>query len=156
MLGCITSLSCISTDSIQSEEYGHTVARGHDVRSLVYAFLDEWLFNFHDTGFVPKEISMEYDASIYSVVSWGYGEGEVLDLSRPLVPKICTKFALSRALRSECTKRGVFGGKIFTGLEGFLCTNRALTGCMFTHRALTSRSTCTYYDFPRLTTTNLK
>jgi SHS2 domain-containing protein len=80
MFGCITSLSCISIDSIQSEEYGHTVARGHDVRSLVYAFLDEWLFNFHDTGFVPKEISMEYDASIYSAVSWGYGE--VLDLSR--------------------------------------------------------------------------
>jgi hypothetical protein len=55
-----------------------------------------------------------------------------------LVPKICTKFALSCALRSECTKRGVFGGKIFTRLEGFRCTNRAPTA-MFVH------SPCTYF-----------
>ncbi|KAL7475755.1 hypothetical protein ACHAW6_001659 [Cyclotella cf. meneghiniana] len=82
MFGCIASLSCLSVDAAQSERYGRRiVARGHDARSLVYAFLDEWLFNFHDSNFIPRRIEIEeYDATNYTIVS--RGEGEVLDLSR--------------------------------------------------------------------------
>jgi SHS2 domain-containing protein len=82
MFGCITSLSSIKTNTSQSNEYGRNIiARGHDTRSLVFAFLDEWLFNFHDSGFIPKEISVtEYDGEMFKVVSCG--DGEVLDLSR--------------------------------------------------------------------------
>lgn len=82
MFGCITSLSSITTDTTQSNDYGRNIiARGHDTRSLVYGFLDEWLFNFHDTGFIPKEIHVdEYDAETFQLTS--RGNGEVLDLSR--------------------------------------------------------------------------
>lgn len=82
MFGCITSLSSLSINKSQSDEHGRNiVARGHDSRSLVYAFLDEWLFNFHDSGFVPREIYFEsYDATTYAITC--NGEGELLDLSR--------------------------------------------------------------------------
>ncbi|KAL3777055.1 hypothetical protein ACHAWO_001919 [Cyclotella atomus] len=82
MFGCITSLSSVSTDAHQSEEFGRNIAaRGHDTRSLVYAFLDEWLFNFHETGFIPKDIDIiDYDPHTFMISS--KGTGEVLDLTR--------------------------------------------------------------------------
>ena len=82
MFGCITSLSSLTINKSQSDENGRNiVARGHDSRSLVYAFLDEWLFNFHDTGFVPKGIYFtNYDAATYAITC--NGEGEILDLTR--------------------------------------------------------------------------
>lgn len=82
MFGCITSLPSITIDRTQSEKSGRNiVSLGHDARSLVYSFLDEWLFNFHDSGFIPKQILIEkYDAANYAITSWG--DGEVLDVSR--------------------------------------------------------------------------
>eukprot|EP00804_Cyclotella_cryptica_P006276 CCRYP_010134-RA/>CCRYP_010134-RA protein AED:0.45 eAED:0.45 QI:0/-1/0/1/-1/0/1/0/114 len=82
MFGCITSLPRLSVNLSQSERYGRNiVARGHDARSLVYAFLDEWLFNFHDTKFIPRWIEIEeYDAVNFTMES--RGEGEVMDVSR--------------------------------------------------------------------------
>eukprot|EP00956_Cyclotella_meneghiniana_P019284 scaffold32944_cov83-Cyclotella_meneghiniana.AAC.9 len=82
MFGGITTLSSISINDSHSSSYGRTIiAQGHDTRSLVYAFLDEWLFNFHDSGFIPKAICIEeYDAATFRIMS--NGDGEVLDLSR--------------------------------------------------------------------------
>jgi SHS2 domain-containing protein len=82
MFGCITSLSSVSTDAHHSEEFGQNItAQGHDTRSLVYAFLDEWLFNFHETGFIPNNIEIiEYDPHTHRISC--KGNGEVLDLSR--------------------------------------------------------------------------
>ena len=82
MFGCITSLSSISIDADQSDRCGRNItARGHDTRSLVYAFLDEWLFNFHNSGFIPKDISIDnYDTMIYAISS--NGDGEIFDLAR--------------------------------------------------------------------------
>lgn len=82
MFGCITSLSTISTNDSHSSSHGRNIiAQGHDTRSLVYAFLDEWLFNFHDSGFIPKVICIDkYDAATSKITS--NGDGEVLDLSR--------------------------------------------------------------------------
>ncbi|KAL7447733.1 hypothetical protein ACHAWC_000062, partial [Mediolabrus comicus] len=60
MFGYITSLETISTNESQSAEHAsHIVAEGHDLRSLVYSFLDEWLYNFHDNEFVPNTIIID-------------------------------------------------------------------------------------------------
>lgn len=82
MFGYITSLESISTNEAESCEYGsHMVAEGHDLRSLIYSFLDEWLFNFHDTDFVANTITLEeINLDKWRVVS--SGRGEVMDISR--------------------------------------------------------------------------
>lgn len=82
MFGYITSINSIATNPSQCLEYGsNIVAQGHDLRSLVYSFLDEWLFNFHDTGFVAKEILVtEFNGEAWRIVSTG--KGEVMDVRR--------------------------------------------------------------------------
>ena len=59
MFGYMTSLGMVEVD----EEISMRVARGivgqgHDLYSCVYSFLDEWLFLFHDTGFIAKEVEI--------------------------------------------------------------------------------------------------
>lgn len=82
MFGYITSLESISTNESESTEHGsHMVAEGHDVRSLLYSFLDEWLYNFHDTDFVANAIIMEeINLEKWKIVS--SAKGEVMDISR--------------------------------------------------------------------------
>ena len=82
MFGYITSLESVATNAAQSCDYGsHMVAEGHDLRSLIYSFLDEWLFNFHDTDFVANTITLEeINLDKWRVVS--SGKGEVMDISR--------------------------------------------------------------------------
>lgn len=82
MFGYITSLESVATSESESTEYGsHIAAEGHDLRSLVYSFLDEWLYNFHDTGFVANSILIEeINLDKWTVIS--SGNGEIFDVSR--------------------------------------------------------------------------
>ena len=82
MFGYITSLESICINEAESDEYGYRiVAEGHDMRSLLYSFLDEWLFNFHDTNFVANAIRIEeIDLDSWRISS--SGRGEVMDVRR--------------------------------------------------------------------------
>lgn len=82
MFGYMTTLDYISINEEESLEHGgNIIAQGHDESTLVYAFLDEWLYNFHDSGFISKEIRVtEYNKSVWRIVSCG--RGEVMDVRR--------------------------------------------------------------------------
>jgi SHS2 domain-containing protein len=84
MFGYITCLDSISISSAQSSKHGtRLIGIGHDLKSLVYSYLDEWLFNFHDTGFVPKEIEiseLRRGVDDWSIVS--SGKGEIWNINR--------------------------------------------------------------------------
>ena len=84
MFGYITSLDSISINSSQSIEHGlDIVGEGHDMHSLIYSYLDEWLFNFHDTGFIPKQVEiseLQRSNTTWRIVS--SGKGEVMDINR--------------------------------------------------------------------------
>ena len=82
MFGYITSLESISTNETESNNHASKlVAEGHDLRSLIYSFLDEWLFNFHDTDFVANTITIdELNIDEWRAVS--SGKGEIMDISR--------------------------------------------------------------------------
>ena len=82
MFGYFTSLESLAINEAESSEHGQNItAQGHDVRSLVYSFLNEWLYNFHDSGFVAKEVWVtELDRDVWRVVSCG--KGEIMDVRR--------------------------------------------------------------------------
>jgi SHS2 domain-containing protein len=54
-----------SLDGVEIDEEFSTVvaskiiAKGHDLQSMVFNFLDEWLFVFHSTYFIAKYIEIE-------------------------------------------------------------------------------------------------
>jgi len=95
MFGYMTDLNFVETtsdsnssnsNSISSNSNSNSNTRkievsGHDISSLVYNYLDEWLFVFHDTGFLCREIenccAEDNDLKIKSV-----GRGEVMDLRK--------------------------------------------------------------------------
>ena len=84
MFGYITSLDSISINNTQSIEHGLDIkGEGHDMHSLIYSYLDEWLFNFHDTGFIPKQVEiseLQRSDTTWRIVS--SGKGEVMDINR--------------------------------------------------------------------------
>lgn len=49
--------------------------KGNDILSMVYSFLDEWLFNFDANDFVLKRIEVtKVDLENFEVEATGYGE----------------------------------------------------------------------------------
>uniref|UniRef100_A0A7S4MCU1 Protein archease-like n=1 Tax=Odontella aurita TaxID=265563 RepID=A0A7S4MCU1_9STRA len=82
MFGYMTPLSLITIDELTSRDVAtDIVGRGHDIESLVFSFLDEWLFLFHDTGFIAKEVDVvQVDREMFVVRS--SGKGERLDLRK--------------------------------------------------------------------------
>jgi SHS2 domain-containing protein len=59
MFGYMTCIDLVGIDEEMSLDVGKKViAQGHDWLSLVYSFMDEWLFVFHDTGFIAKELEI--------------------------------------------------------------------------------------------------
>ena len=92
MFGYITSLDAISINNLQSLDHGTNITgENHDLHSLIYSFLDEWLFNFHDTGFIPKEVTISEllkggtDTDTNNNAPWrivSSGKGEVMDIQR--------------------------------------------------------------------------
>lgn len=48
---------------------------GHDLHSLLYNFLDEWLFQFNAEGFVCRRVKVTHlDRTLWTVASEGVGE----------------------------------------------------------------------------------
>ncbi len=84
MFGYMTRLDLILINETQSSNHGtRLTAQGHDIKSLVYSYLDEWLFNFFDTGFIAKEIEiseLRTGVDDWRIVS--SGRGEIMDISR--------------------------------------------------------------------------
>lgn len=69
-------LSLIEINQEESAALGSNVrVEAHDRESLVYNFLQEWLCRFHESGFVPREVTVQsVDLENYTVVSSGRGE----------------------------------------------------------------------------------
>lgn len=82
MFGYMTKLSLVHDDEEASDEFAkEVIVRGHDVQSLVFAFLQEWLTLFHETGFIVKEIyDFQFDRQQWSIRS--SAKGECFDPSR--------------------------------------------------------------------------
>ena len=76
----MTDLNTIEVD-ISNESGRCIVAEGHDLHSLVFSFLNEWLSNFYSTSFVPKIVRiLKLDLSSFNILS--EGDGELFDLSK--------------------------------------------------------------------------
>jgi len=76
----MTDLNTIEID-LSNESGRCIVAEGHDLHSLVFSFLDEWLCNFYSTSFVPKIVRiLKLDLSSFTIRS--EGDGEQFDLSK--------------------------------------------------------------------------
>lgn len=63
-------------NGIKSEEMTcDIVCSGHDIESLLFAFLDEFLFIFHTEFIVCKKIEItEFNKEIWKIKAKGYGE----------------------------------------------------------------------------------
>jgi SHS2 domain-containing protein len=82
MIGYMTSLGRVEINKQQSDEHATDIEiKGHDLPSLVFNFLQEWLYIFHEVGFVAKEIAVQpIDRETFSVSS--SAKGEVADWNR--------------------------------------------------------------------------
>ena len=69
-------LSLVDINDEESAAFGsHVRVEGHDRESLVYNFLQEWLCRFHESGFIPREVTVQsVDLENYTAVSSGKGE----------------------------------------------------------------------------------
>jgi len=56
MFGYMTTLTNIEGVSEEQVE-----AEGHDESSLIYNYLSEWLYQFHETGFIPKKVKVRIE-----------------------------------------------------------------------------------------------
>ena len=79
MFGYMTDLDTIEESSTLQIE-----AAGHDLQSVLYNFLDEWLFNFSaDPFFIPFKIEVtEFDRSQDEIRIKAIGYGETFDLDK--------------------------------------------------------------------------
>lgn len=84
MFGYITDLRRVKINIQDTELYGMNIgATGHDSESLVFAFLQEYLSTFHETGFVAKEVTVEdISRGDDKWVIRSHGRGECFDASR--------------------------------------------------------------------------
>jgi SHS2 domain-containing protein len=55
MFGYMTDLTTIE----KVDDIDDIVVKGHDLHTLIYSYLDEWLVNFHITGLIPRVIQVQ-------------------------------------------------------------------------------------------------
>ena len=59
MFGYMTCIELVDIDEEISLTVGkNIIAEGHDWHSLLYSFMNEWLFLFYSTGFIVKELQV--------------------------------------------------------------------------------------------------
>jgi len=82
MFGYMTKLISIQESLNISDVCGSQIeVRGHDVESLVFAFLQEYLYCFHATGFLARQVQIErFDRDTWAMTS--SATGECFDSSR--------------------------------------------------------------------------
>ena len=76
MFGYKTQLNLVQICEQDSSKYGSNIeAKGHDMCSLVFAYLQEWLHVFYETSFLVKEVKIEsLDREAFTIKSSGQGE----------------------------------------------------------------------------------
>lgn len=77
MFGYMTPrLSLVEINQGDSDDFGTNIeVQGHDLISLTFNFVQEYLQIFHETGFIAREICIEsIDLESFIVVSSGKGE----------------------------------------------------------------------------------
>jgi SHS2 domain-containing protein len=76
MFGYKTQLNLVQVNAEDSAKYAADIkAEGHDLYSLIFAYLQEWLYVFHETGFLVKHVKIEHlDLTSFAVHSSGRGE----------------------------------------------------------------------------------
>lgn len=85
MFGYMTDL-----DTIEAiETVDSFVVRGHDRTSLVFSVMQEWLGQFHETGFIPSVVTVEdiaenvdEDGGNSAFTARSHGKGERFDASK--------------------------------------------------------------------------
>ena len=82
MNGYMTKLSLVQVDENASKTHALNIeARGHDMQSLVFAFLQEWLTRFHETGFLARDlVDVHFDRRNWTIKA--SGKGEVFDSNK--------------------------------------------------------------------------
>eukprot|EP00545_Synedropsis_sp_CCMP1620_P007917 CAMPEP_0119005910 /NCGR_PEP_ID=MMETSP1176-20130426/2002_1 /TAXON_ID=265551 /ORGANISM="Synedropsis recta cf, Strain CCMP1620" /LENGTH=214 /DNA_ID=CAMNT_0006957769 /DNA_START=8 /DNA_END=649 /DNA_ORIENTATION=- len=82
MFGYKTQINLVKINDEDSAKHAsHIKAEGHDLCSLIFAYLQEWLYLFHDSGFLVKEVKIEHlDHTAFTIQS--SGRGELADWSR--------------------------------------------------------------------------
>jgi len=83
MFGYMTRLSLVQSSDENRTKCGadQVSASGHDAESLVFAYLQEWLSLFHETGFVARHVKVvNFDRDSWTIQS--IGEGEIFDPAR--------------------------------------------------------------------------
>lgn len=82
MFGYMTSLSRIQVNEEQSKTVANEiVVKGHDLQSLTFGFLQEWLYIFHESGFVAKEVQL-LSINRESFEACSSARGEIVDWKR--------------------------------------------------------------------------
>jgi SHS2 domain-containing protein len=76
MFGYMTKLSTIDINEDESARFGSKIeAKGQDLQSMVFHYLQEWLCIFHESGFVAKQVTVQaLDRNSFTVQSTGKGE----------------------------------------------------------------------------------
>ena len=82
MFNYMTNINMIQIDNDMSANVAtNIIAQAHDWKSLLFSFMDEWLFVFHDTGFIVKEIDIVHiDRERFTIRS--NARGEKFDISK--------------------------------------------------------------------------
>ncbi|GKY95216.1 protein archease [Mayamaea pseudoterrestris] len=76
MFGYMTKLSLVQVDEQVSKDHATDIqAHGHDLQSLVFAFLQEWLTVFHECGFIVRELyNVRFNRQQWTIKSSARGE----------------------------------------------------------------------------------
>jgi len=74
MMALITELPAVRVDGDTARRV-EVAAAGHDLHSLLYSFLDEWLYQFNGELFVSRRVKIrELDRETFRISSAGVGE----------------------------------------------------------------------------------